>query len=1326
MAATAVPDPMAIVGAACRFPSAADLTSFWTLLSEQGDAIHEVDVSRWPASRRPPIAVGGFLDAIEEFDAAAFAMSPVQAAQTDPQQRLILEIAVEALENARLGPADLSGSVTGVYVGIGASEYDARFIEPGAEIRGLHSGLGNDSSFAAGRIASLLGLRGPALSINTACSSALVAVDTALRDLRSGTCTIAIVGAVNLLVVPENSARLAQMGVLAPDGRCKPFDRSADGYGRAEGAGAIVLTTAEIARGLGLPTRAWVVGSAVNQDAGETGLTAPNPRAQRDVIASALAQAGLEADAIDVVEAHGTGTPAGDPVELQALSEAFAERSRPLPIGSAKSNIGHLEVAAGMAGILKAIGMLEGGRTLPHRVHDAPVPLPRPLCLAGSGLATEAARTPKTVGISAFGLSGTNAHVILMRHEPPAPPPPSHAERRPRVLVASASSPTTLRELASRLADAIEPTTSLVDLAASTALTRRALPHRLCLVAEDASEARAKLQRFAAEGSTDCVRTSQPHGAPLLSLLVGDLDGDWRPVIDKLRHWPAFAAIVKGVEDPTQLPMAVAAGVAAQWEAFGLSFHRIEGCHGGERAAAVIRGECTLSEAVDTIVHTEGPDTAHDDELIYVIGRVPLKGAFVVGPETTKAHLLESVARAWCDGVSVNWAAVHAPGFRRLALPPTPWQPVRAWIDEAPADSNAMAPSPKLPTYRRVWRPLVGLSRRSERRRWILIADHRGVASALATTLQPSPRVIRLGDGSADTVDIADPTGWANALGNLDDVAGVLFLAGLDQQTVFDDRPRPEAADDAIRSTWLAARWTRVLLEAMPPRRAGHERLRLLLATRGAVSIASDDLPNGAVDPTHGALWGLGATLALEHPELSVETVDLDPSGSLGGLAALLGVTLPERQVALRGERALAARLEPQTNASSSDTRSWGPGPVLVTGGLGALGLHLAEALVGAGVRTVWLAGRRPPNEDAVARLAALRRTGATVETFALDVADADEVCAWASQHAPTGWIHAAGVLDDGIALHLTPERTLAAMRPKVHGTLQLAHALGTDSLRAVAFCSSVAGLLGSMGQANYAAANTWLDAFAEAWRARGIPAVSVALGPLAGSGMAAQHEERLARAGVRALPLADTARAILAAAPGPGPVAVVDLDLERLAARGRPHPLLGSLLGEPEVRSEAKPAGPTQSREALLTWLTQQVGADLGLAPESLDPRRSLTWHGFDSLMAIELKRSLDAQLATSLPSTPFLSGPSLDELTDALAPLVVRAGHKPATTPPTFPQVPLLTALPPSTTVPGLAAVRLRGPTTAEPLAPLPVPAQVALGAMVAAALGIAWFLL
>ncbi len=1332
-------DQVAVVGAACRFPASPDLETFWKVVAESGDATTEASPTRWPAPRRPEVARGGFLEAIEEFDALAFSMSPAQASETDPQQRLVLEVATEALEDARLGPADLASHPVGVYVGIGASEYDARFVTAGAAVRGLYSGLGNDSSFAAGRLASLLGLRGPALAINTACSSALVAIHTALQDLRSGSCDVAVVGAVNLLVIPENSSRLARMGVLAADGRSKPFDRAADGYGRAEGAGVIVLANREVAERLGLRVRAWLAGAAVNQDAGETGLTAPNPRAQAAVIDAALADAGLDVDAIDVLEAHGTGTPTGDPVELQALGRAFEGRTRPLPIGSVKSNVGHLEVAAGMAGVLKALGMLERGEPLPHRIHTAPVSLPRPLCLAGSGLATESGGAARTIGVSAFGLSGTNAHVVLTHADSPAPATsgstwPGYGS----VLVASASGEDALRTLARQLAVAVDrDPAGFEDLAASSALTRRSLTHRLAVMTRDPVVARHTLERYAADGTVSdpsVARIGEAHAPPPATLLVGDLAGDWAPLVERLRAWPAFAEAVDGVS-AERLPLAVAVGLAAQWRAFGLTFRRVEGLGEGNRAAAVIRGDCTLDD-VDTVdVTPEAASTAHDDELVFVIGTSRVAGTFAATPDTTVEALLGTVADAWCRGVPVDWAAVHGPSFTRTALPPTPWQRVRAWVDDVvastPTGHASAAPAPTVPTAHRVWRPLEGLPLRNSRRRWVVIADHQGVSEALARTLTPAPRLLRLVDPAAPPphplagavdVDALSPETWANAVGNLDDVAGVLFLAGLDQRSAFDvdGRPDPTAADDAVRATWLAARWARVLLEATPPRGATSERIQFLLATRGAVAVGDGE----RVDPTHAALWGLGATLALEHPELGVGTVDLDPTGELGSLVALLGVTPTEDQIALRGDHAQAARLVP---APPSPGATWGPGPVLVTGGLGALGTHVAEALVDAGVTTIWLAGRTPPAAATAARLEHLRARGATVETFGLDVADGAAVRDFARDHQPTGWIHAAGVLADGIALHLTPERTLVPMRPKVHGTLELAAALDPETLRHVVFCSSLAGLLGAMGQANYAAANSWMNAFAEGWRARGGAAVSVALGPIGGEGMAAPHVDRLARAGFRALSPSDAARLIVGVGPSTSLVAGFEVDAGRLVENPQLRPLLTELVAS-TASDEPVSSGPRGSRDGLATWLAERIASDLGLAVGSLDPRRPLAWHGFDSLLAIELKRSLDAELGTALPSAPFLSGPSLDELVDAIAPLVLDQDPPtvaPVTARASFGSMPSLSALRPASTGPGLPAMRLQGPAATDVAAPLPLPVQFGLAAMVAAALGLAWFL-
>ncbi|MEN0066478.1 MAG: SDR family NAD(P)-dependent oxidoreductase [Myxococcota bacterium] len=1310
-------DPIALVGAACRFPGAPDLNTFWTLVAEGRDATREVDADRWPETRRPPIARGGFLETIADFDALAFAMSPTQAAETDPQQRLMLEVAVEALEDARLGPPDLRDHTVGVYIGIGASEYDGRFVDPTLGARGLHSGLGNDSSFAAGRIASLLGLRGPALALNTACSSALVALDQATKALRSGGCEIAVVGAVNLLVIPENSARLHRMGVLALDGRCKVFDRSADGYARAEGAGAIVLARVEVASALALPVRAHVLGTAVNQDAGETGLTAPSQAAQAAVIDQALRDAGLTPADIDVVEAHGTGTPTGDPVELEALGRAFADRTAPLPVGSVKSNIGHLEVAAGMAGLLKGVGMLERGEALPHRVHDTPVMLPRPLCLAGSGLATssQGARALERIGVSAFGLSGTNAHAVLGRAETVITPSESTSDR-PRLLVASASSEMGLRTLAAALAGRIEGP-SFHAFAASTALTRRPLAHRMTVVATSPAAARSAFQSFASTGRCGAgTEVGTAAAAPLTTLRVGALEGDWAPFIERLRHWPAFRSIVEQADAP--LPLVAAVALATQWKAFGWSFQRVEGMGSGRLAASVIRGDRTLAEALANPDPPDMPDgpssTAHDEERLYVIGEDPAPSVCAATAEMTEADLLASVAAAWCAGVPVAWDVVYPELPHRVGLPPTPWQPTRAWIDDPPAprvtESRRPPTSPELdppgPTYQRSFRPLPALPVSAKARSWVIIADHQGVAHALARTLEPPPRVLQPRPIDAET--------WQPELGDLSDAAGVIFLSALDQRSILDDQGGPvvDAAEDTVRATWLAARWARAILEAGVPTREADEGFRFWIATRGAVAAEEGD----AVDPTHGALWGLGATLSLEHPELGVGLVDLDPAGSVGGLAALLGVTTPEDQIALRGDHALAARLTPATPPPPME---WGPGPVLITGGLGALGLHIAETLADRGVRRIELASRRPPSPAASARLQALTARGLQIAVHALDVGDAAAVTAWAQDHRPTGWIHAAGILEDGIAMHLTPARIEATFHPKVRGALTLTNHL--HDLERIVFCTSMAGLVGSMGQASYAAANAWLDAFAAAPRFGGT-AVAVALGPMAEVGMAAAHETRLAKNGVLSMSPQATAQAVVDAT-GPSPLLVASLDFERMARRARARPVLNELLDGPSPTSDAPSDDPSQSRDRLEAWLVDRISTDLGLPPHQLEPRRPLTWHGFDSLMAIELKRSLDAAIGTSLPSAPFLSGPSLQGLVDALAPMVVRQGPPSAGQEPSFARVPSLTAVRPTSTGPGLSLVRLDAAPAEAP--PLPVPVQIGLGAVLVAGLGLAWFL-
>ncbi|MBO4205920.1 type I polyketide synthase, partial [Micromonospora echinofusca] len=367
-------DPVAVVGLACRMPGAPDALAFWQLLLAGTDAVGPVPEGRWPGGAPGAGTEGGFLPDITGFDASFFRITADEADRMDPQQRLLLEVCWEAVEDAGERPVTLRGSRTGVFVGISTNDYAHRQLAD-PDLINRHTATGNALAVAANRLSYVFDWRGPSLAVDTACSSSLVAVHLAVRALRAGECDRAVAGGVNLLVEPELSLGLGEAGMLAPDGRCKPFAATADGYGRGEGCGALVLKRLSDARAASDRVYAVIRGSAVNQDGGSNGLTAPNPAAQRAVLRDAYADAGLAPHAARYVECHGTGTPLGDPIEARSLAEARADGAdrsgagtqtgaavdgdaaagETCLIGSVKSNIGHLESAAGVAGLIKTV-----------------------------------------------------------------------------------------------------------------------------------------------------------------------------------------------------------------------------------------------------------------------------------------------------------------------------------------------------------------------------------------------------------------------------------------------------------------------------------------------------------------------------------------------------------------------------------------------------------------------------------------------------------------------------------------------------------------------------------------------------------------------------------------------------------------------------------------------------------------------------------------------------------------------------------------------------------------------------------------------------------
>jgi acyl transferase domain-containing protein/acyl carrier protein len=421
---------LAVVGLSCRLPQGIDSAqALWAFLRSGADAIGRVPPDRWAAYRAisPEYAAlvdgvtpyGGFLDDVTGFDAAFFGISPTDAAEMDPQQRILLEVAWEALEHAGIPPAALAGDGTGVFVGAASDDHGRRLMEDLPGITG-RSGTGAALGVIANRLSYQLDLRGPSLTVDTACSSSLVALHLARQSLVMGECDTAIVGGVNLLLSPAVTLNFDRAGAMSPTGRCRPFDAAADGYVRAEGCVVLVLKRLHDALADGDRVMAIIHASGVNQDGRSNGLMAPNPQAQAELLRSVYASAGICASDVDYVEAHGTGTPLGDPIEAGALSLVMGggrPASRPLLIGSVKSNLGHLEAAAGLAGVAKVALSLHHGSIPPTLHHACPNPAAEldtgGLKVVDSLSAWPSADAERFAGVSSFGFGGTNAHVVL-------------------------------------------------------------------------------------------------------------------------------------------------------------------------------------------------------------------------------------------------------------------------------------------------------------------------------------------------------------------------------------------------------------------------------------------------------------------------------------------------------------------------------------------------------------------------------------------------------------------------------------------------------------------------------------------------------------------------------------------------------------------------------------------------------------------------------------------------------------------------------------------------------------------------------------------------
>ncbi|MFG1988989.1 type I polyketide synthase [Actinoplanes sp. NPDC048988] len=700
-------EPVAIVGMACRYPGGvASPEDLWRLVADGTDAIGPFPRDRgWDLDGAPYGKDGGFLDGAGDFDPLFFGISPREAQATDPQQWLLLETSWEAFERAGIDPRTLEGSPTGVFVGGASAEFAGLLAASGADILG-HGLTGTSASVMSGRIAYTYGLQGPAVTIDTACSSSLVAIHLAMQSLRNGESSLALAGGVTVMATPAAFAEFTKQGGLAGDGRCRSYAAAADGTGWGEGAGLLVLERLSDAERNGHRVLAVIRGSAINQDGASNGLTAPNGPAQQRVIGQALANAGLAPQDVDAVEGHGTATTLGDPIEAQALLATYGQNraaDRPLWLGSVKSNIGHTQSAAGVAGVIKMVMALRHA-TLPPTLHvDEPTPRvdwsTGAVRLLTAGRAWPAVDRPRRAAVSSFGASGTNAHLIL---EEAAPGPDVPAEPgEPLPVLLSGRTPAALRRQARRLLDHLtaHPPASLARVAYTLATTRRPLEHRagidaagterllpaLAALAEDAPAAdvatgAAVLGKtvfvFPGQGAqwpgmaadligTDPVFTERMHECA--AALAPHVDFS---VLDVVRGEPGAPSLDR-VDVVQPVLFAVMLALAEMWRAAGVRPEAVIGHSQGEIAAAVFAGALTLDDGARVVALRSRALTALGGHGGMV--SVPL-------PEQEVSRLLDG------QGNAIGIAAVNGPRSTVVSGEPAA---VRELLDRCAAENVA-------------------------------------------------------------------------------------------------------------------------------------------------------------------------------------------------------------------------------------------------------------------------------------------------------------------------------------------------------------------------------------------------------------------------------------------------------------------------------------------------------------------------------------------------------------------------------------------------------------------------------------------------------------
>ncbi|MFE6038306.1 SDR family NAD(P)-dependent oxidoreductase [Streptomyces sp. NPDC056452] len=1247
---------VAVIGMAGRFPGAADVDELWRNLLAGVPGLRDLTEEELTAAGVEPealadpryVRVGGPVDGVDRFDASLFGLNPREAETMDPQHRLFLECSWEALERSGYPPVDPAAQV-GVFAGCGFPDYMLDNVghltkEPGGS---MVLAVGNERDSLATFVSYKLGLRGPSLTVQTFCSTSLVSVHLAAQSLLTYECDLALAGGVSL-PLPQTTGYLYEPGgILSPDGVVRSFDEDAAGTVMGSAAGVVVLKRMTDAIADGDLVHAVILGTAVNNDGRErVGYTAPGVDGQARVVETALAVAGVKPESIGYVECHATGTHLGDSIELAAMSRVFgADTDATCVLGSLKPSVGHLDRAAGVAGLMRAALSLREGVLPGTPGYRTPNPA---LAAAGNRFTVlpenrpwPEGPAPRRAGVSSFGLGGTNAHVVLeqapAREDRPASP-------GPHLLTFSAASPDALDALTDRLRQHIadHPEEDLADVAFTLQVSRGHLALRRALICRDHADAVAALGdpgRWI-DGS---VRSRDPR---LRIAVPDDVPEPW---------WSRLALAVSGLLPPVTDSRPPAAT---------------------DRAAALAALDETVTRLGGRVEFTAGGDAAG-----------AASADLTAGPAARPAEefALAVVAALWEAGAVIDWPALHRGRGRRVELPAYPFRRRRYWVNPSSGqqDAEGRVDDTARWTYRPVWRqrqvggdtePDAALRAAGP---WLLcVAEERGERLVERLVRAGADVVaVRPGDGFAEE-DNGDFTARPGHPGDLAEVLRAHMVAPRTlvhgySLAAADGRGTAHFEAEQDRGFHSALALVRALAENPLPGPAD-----LVLLTSGATGVVGADL----VHPEHASLAALAPSLAQENQGLSCRHVDLDRDAGPADIEQVLASVVGphEGPVAVRGGEAWGRHYEPcPLPAPEAERPLVGPEEtVLITGGLGAVGLTLARHLTAAhGCRLV-LTGRGglPPRErwqehlaaDASGRTARqiravldLEEQGAEVLVMAADVTDEDRMrevvrTAVARFGGIDVVVHGSGAQDPAFfGLSSTSDRSVcdAHFRAKVHGFHVLQSVLGEQAADRRITLSSIAAVLGGITFGPYAAANAALDAYARAarlagegrwttvdwdtWsaeRGTGQPGAPGTYGMSPGEG--AEVFERILAAGSRHAqivvstgPLEPRLRQWVTGGPDEG-TPVAD-DGER-----HPRPELATSYAAPESELE--------------TTLADVWSATLRL--DRVGRNDNFFELGGHSLIAIQVATRMSAALAIQLPVPALLAYPTVRELAELI----------------------------------------------------------------------------